>query len=194
VGEHSYKIVVGLGNPGKDYENTRHNLGARIVESFAKSKDLIFKRSLRHFGRIAKVEIEMHDVLFLLPTTYMNASGKSVKSLARTYECGTSDLLVVVDDIDLEFGQMRFRPRGGSGGHNGLKSIEASLGNPYYHRLRVGIGRPEDGIVDAYVLGRFSKEESEALSKIEAKAHGLITAWLILGIEKAMETLSKEEK
>ncbi|MFZ0564845.1 MAG: aminoacyl-tRNA hydrolase, partial [Chlamydiales bacterium] len=134
-------LIVGLGNPGKKYENSRHNLGFMVVKAFAAKRGWDFKRGWRFKGYIAHGDIEEKIVHLLLPVTYMNLSGKSVRKVLEYYKIARNRLLVVVDDVNLALGVMRIRPEGSSGGHNGLKSIEESLKTREYTRFRIGVGR-----------------------------------------------------
>lgn len=149
-------LIVGLGNPGKEYENTRHNVGFMAIDAI---KDENFKdiSSTKFFGELYK----NGSLLLLKPQTFMNLSGKSVKAVNDFYK--PEKIIVIHDDLDLNFGALKFKIGGSSGGHNGLKSIDSLIGNNY-ERVRVGIGRGSD--VTSYVLGNFSKEQNENLPKI----------------------------
>ena len=155
-------LIVGLGNPGKAYENTRHNMGWRIVKKMAEKKPP-----------------EGVKVKFLLPSTYMNSSGEEVKVNMDDFKLGLKDLLIVCDDVALPFGKLRLRDKGSSGGHNGLKSIEEHLSSQIYSRLKVGVDAPVEGIDLAdYVLSRFTPEETAALPEIEERAIVTIEEWI----------------
>ncbi len=157
--------VIGLGNPGKEYEKTRHNLGFMVLQKLAQEAGVQFKKDTQFEGWRAKVG----GVELLLPATYMNESGRAAAKLLRYFRIDPSKVLVVVDDLDLPFGQLRLRPFGGSGGHNGLKSLEQHLGTSHFARLRIGIGRSKDPTVD-HVLGEFNLEEAKALPQILEEA------------------------
>ncbi len=151
------KLVVGLGNPGKEYENTRHNIGFYFLDKFAKEKDLKFKKERKYF-------LATYKNLFLIkPTTYMNLSGIAVTSFKTKY--GFDDILVLVDDVNLPLSLVRIRESGGDGGHNGLKSISEALGTNQYKRIRIGVGNSNKDLV-SYVLSKFSDEEIKELEKI----------------------------
>lgn len=158
-------IVVGLGNPGREYALTRHNMGYLVVQALAHQLGWNFKEDRQFLAQTAKGNISDVTVHLLLPLTYMNASGEAVKRYMDYYKLGVQSLIVVTDDADMPFGQMRVRSIGSSGGHNGLKSIQAQLHTQHYVRLRMGIGRghPEQPLAD-YVLDVFSAEEKEKLA------------------------------
>lgn len=179
-------VVVGLGNPGKTYEGTRHNIGFEVVDEIAARWSLGWKKSLSFKGMIAEKE----GRFLLKPTTYMNLSGEAVAALLHFYKIDPSSLLVVVDDVALPFGQLRLRGEGSSGGHNGLKSIEAHLGTQHFARLRVGVGGPE-GDLASYVLDPFSGEEKEAVPRIRERAASAVELWIQQGLTSAMNTINR---
>ena len=162
--------VVGLGNPGKQYEMTRHNMGFLVLETLAQMYGVEFRNDSRFEGWRTKVG----GVELLLPATYMNESGRAVQKLLRYFQIIPGKVLVVVDDMDLPFGQMRLKAFGGSGGHNGLKSLELHLGTKHFARLRIGIGRPDRSSQVDYVLGGFSKDELLALPALRDQAASYI--------------------
>jgi len=154
-------IVVGLGNPGKKYDNTRHNVGFMAIDEIA--KDYKFPEFSKKFsGLTSKGKIGNEDVILLKPQTYINLSGQSVSEIVNFYKLSESDVIVIHDDIDLEFAKVRVKVGGGSGGHNGIKSIDSHIG-VNYKRIRIGIGRSEEIPVENYVLKSFSKEEMSVL-------------------------------
>jgi len=158
------KLIVGLGNPGLRYRFTRHNLGALAIEATVEKFGAVFKEEAKFIGSVAKILVE-HPVHFLLPLTYMNESGRSVKKVADYYGVPPQEILVVSDDVYLDFGVMRMRLNGSSGGHNGLKSVAQHLGTENFPRLKMGVGRrptTESGkeiTLSDYVLSAFNKEE-----------------------------------
>lgn len=157
-------VFVGLGNPGKKYEMTRHNIGYLVVKSYAQKQGWPLKDEARFEGQASKGALDNAKVHLLLPTTYMNESGRAVRKYLDFYKLSAQQVVVVTDDMDLPFGTMRFKASGSAGTHNGLKSIEKHLGTQRYARLRMGIG--DKGVFqDAadYVLGRFSAEEAQTL-------------------------------
>ncbi len=153
------KILAGLGNPTSEYEHTRHNVGFDCLDSLAQHLNVSFSESAKFFSLLAKQE----NCYFLKPQTYMNHSGKAVGALAHFYKIKAKDILIVHDDLDLMPGQIRLKQGGGNGGHNGLKSIEASLGNKNFWRIRVGIGHPRSlnlnqNVAD-FVLSRAAQDD-----------------------------------
>ena len=138
------KLIVGLGNPGDEHEADRHNAGFWFVDAFAKQLNARFETEKRFHGKVAKAKWEGQDLYLLKPSTYMNLSGQAVGSLCRFHKMNAEDILVVQDELDLKPGVARLKLGGGTGGHNGLKDIQAHLGTPQYWRLRLGIGHPRD--------------------------------------------------
>ena len=173
------RIVVGLRNPGPDYEGTRHNVGAEVVERvLARAGTPPGKAPSRISGLIAQTGVGEDRTLFLLPFTFMNESGRAVRSALDYYKVPADDLLVIHDDIDLPFGRLRLQVAGGSGGHNGIRSLENALGTKEFSRLKVGVGRPP-GFQDPadYVLRRFSKNERPEVDLIVDDAADVVERW-----------------
>ncbi len=181
------RIIAGLGNPGPRYERTRHNIGFMVVDALADRHGLRF--GPQKFGAItARGRIAGQEVLLAKPLTFMNLSGRALAPLLAFHKLAPADLLVVHDDLDLAFGRLQIRERGGDGGHNGLRSIIAELGDPGFLRLRVGIGRPPDGRQDPadYVLSPFAPEEVPALEAVIGRAGEAVEAILRDGVARAM--------
>lgn len=154
-------MVVGLGNPGAEYENTRHNAGALFVEALARDAGQSLRPEKKYHGLYAKVQLHGHDLHLLNPMTFMNRSGQSVKALADFFKISPDQILVAHDELDLPPGTAKLKKGGGHGGHNGLRDIIAHLGTNDFHRLRIGIGHPGDSRqVTGYVLGRLTKSET----------------------------------
>ena len=153
-------IVVGLGNPDKEYDNTRHNIGFAVIDAIA-VKYKIYVDTKKHKALIGKGIIEGNKVVLAKPQTYMNLSGESVRELVDFYKINPEDeLIVIYDDIALDVGRLRVRPKGSAGGHNGIKNIIACTGTDIFPRIRVGVGdKPKNYDLADYVLGHFSKEE-----------------------------------
>jgi peptidyl-tRNA hydrolase, PTH1 family len=189
----SVRLIVGLGNPGEEYRNTRHNFGFLALEGLARRHGWSFVRNRKLKGHLAKGRVGEEDLLLLLPETYMNSSGESVGKVARYYGIEPQELLVVCDDIALPFGQLRLRPMGGSGGHNGLKSVQAHLGTQEYPRLRIGIerGDPRSELAD-YVLDRFSREEGEQLEKILEGVADILEKLVAAPLEQVMKQVNTQ--
>jgi PTH1 family peptidyl-tRNA hydrolase len=180
-------LIVGLGNPGAEYAQTRHNAGFLLVEKLAAKWKCDFANERKFKARIAKTERDGKKVLLCEPQTFMNLSGETVGALKDFYQLPLKQILVAVDDADLPFGEIRLRKSGSSGGHHGLESIEQHLASREFARLRIGIGR-KDGAreITNYVLGKFDSSEGELLKKVLERASDQIESWLEAGIEKAM--------
>ena len=152
------KLVVGLGNPGRDYEHTRHNVGFQVTEELAGRYRVTLKNHAKWKARAAKIPDIAGGVLLAEPTTFMNLSGWAVRELMSFHKLAPADVLIVYDDADLPLGRLRLRASGSAGGHNGLKSIIQELGTTEFPRLRVGVGR-QGGELRNHVLGRFDADE-----------------------------------
>jgi PTH1 family peptidyl-tRNA hydrolase len=165
------RLIVGLGNPGREYENTRHNVGFWWVDELAQAQKLIFKNESKFHGLSARGQLHGHEVLLLKPQTFMNVSGRAVGALAQFYKIAPAEILVVHDELDLPPGIARLKTGGGHGGHNGLKDIIAQLGTKDFWRLRIGIGHPGDRAeVSNYVLNDPRREERELIDEAMQKA------------------------
>jgi PTH1 family peptidyl-tRNA hydrolase len=184
----SLRLVVGLGNPGGEYARTRHNAGFLVTEELAARHRCDWRIERKFKARMASVTVESGPVMLCQPQTFMNASGESVSAVVGFYRIAMSRLLIVTDDADLEFGQLRMRASGSSGGHHGLESIEAQLGRREYPRLRVGIGRTQNVVrqITNHVLGRFARDEEKLLEAILKRAADQVECWWSSGIKQAM--------
>ena len=153
-------LIVGLGNPGREYMDTRHNVGFMALDALSKEYGLLFQTKSRFNSQLALGENNSESVVLCKPETYMNLSGEAVQSICSYYKIPLDKIIVIHDDIDLKFGKIAYKIGGGAGGHNGLKSIDKHIG-ANYHRIRMGIGRPEDKAyeISDFVLGKFSQEE-----------------------------------
>jgi PTH1 family peptidyl-tRNA hydrolase len=193
------KLVVGLGNPGKEYVGTRHNIGFEVVDAFAARNGWI--PSASDFRRLAKEKFEAlaldgamqlsaggtEKVLLLEPLTNMNLSGRPVQAALAFYQLTAKDLLVVLDDVALPCGKLRLRAGGSSGGHNGLKDIERALGTSQYPRLRVGVDPPPPRVPQRdWVLGKFSPDQRHQIDPAIARACGAIAVWIDKRVTMAM--------
>jgi PTH1 family peptidyl-tRNA hydrolase len=180
-------LIVGLGNPGAEYAQTRHNAGFLLVEKLAAKWKGDWANEKKFRARIAKAERDGKKVLLCEPQTFMNLSGETVGALKDFYQLPLKQVLTAVDDADLPFGEIRLRASGSSGGHHGLESIEQHLASREFARLRIGIGR-KDGAreITNHVLGKFDLAENELLKKVLERASNQIETWLEDGIEKAM--------
>lgn len=179
----NYRLVIGLGNPGDRYRGTRHNMGYEVLDELA--GDLGFR--FRYDGR-GPVEVGQHaDGWWIKPLTYMNLSGLAVRQWLEWLKLDRSELLLVVDDVNLPLGQVRVRGEGSHGGHNGLKSVEAELGSTEYARVRCGVGgTPEGWALEAHVLGYFAKEEKDRVRSLTEQAVGAVRCCQAEGIGVAM--------
>ena len=180
-------LIVGLGNPGAEYAKTRHNAGFLLVESLSTRWQADWTNERKFNAQVARGERQGRKFLLARPQTFMNLSGEAVGALMKFYQLPPAQLLVAVDDADLPLGEIRLRPGGGSGGHHGLESITQHLGTREYARLRIGIGRKNEGRqITGHVLGRFEAAENAVLEKVLDRAAGQLECWLSAGLQKAM--------
>lgn len=163
------KVIVGLGNPGEKYAYTRHNIGFLTIDALADTLQISVNQA-KFKGLYAETRWKGHKLIVLKPMTYMNLSGESIRAIVDFYKLDIQDLLIIYDDLDLPHGAVKLRVKGGSGGHNGLKSIIAHLKTEEFKRIKMGIGRPEHGDVIAHVLGTFREEEEAGLQEAIEKA------------------------
>lgn len=184
------KLIVGLGNPGPEYKDTRHNVGFMVVEKMA---DFLRVKRQQHVHEsvIAEARYKSETILLVKPLTYMNLSGVAVKKIIRSKKLTLSDIMVIYDDMDLELGRMRMRANGGSGGHKGMQSIIEEIGSSDFSRLRIGIGRPEQGHVIHHVLNRFDPEEAAVLNESAERAVQALNTWIVQGIVRAMNQFNQ---
>jgi peptidyl-tRNA hydrolase, PTH1 family len=187
------KLIVGLGNPGKKYENTRHNIGSAAVKEFGKRHKLLLKRGLFGSSLSARLKIKGLDCILAVPLSYMNLSGPAVKALVRKHKVDLSDLIVVHDELDLEAGKLKVKVGGSSGGHNGLESIIGVLGSNEFCRLRIGIGRPgnKDFDIADYVLSTFKKGESAPVLEAIEKSCQALESWVEAGAQQTMNNINR---
>ena len=187
------KLIVGLGNPGKKYEPTRHNIGFLVVDCIARRRAITVRKEMCDAltGEWAE---NGEKILLAKPQTYMNRSGESVRGLLREFCATPDDLVVVYDDLDLPFGRIRIRARGSAGGHLGLASILESLAGAPFARVRIGIGRPPEGIEAAdYVLQPFDAEQAGKLDELIVKGADAVLALLHDGSEAAMREFNRAD-
>lgn len=185
------RLVVGLGNPGSEYEGTRHNAGAFFVDELARRVGASLTQESKFFGATARIQLGSHDLRLLVPSTYMNRSGKAVAALANFYRITPEEILIAHDELDIAPGQARFKFGGGHGGHNGLRDIIPSLGGSKdFHRLRVGIGHPGHASkVSGYVLSKPSSADRQAIDAIIEDAADALPLLLEGDAVKAMTRL-----
>lgn len=163
-------LLVGLGNPGSAYENNRHNIGFKVIEALADTSASCAFKKMASIVDVAFMSLEDAKLILAKPLTFMNSSGSAVRFLMDFYKVSSDDLYVFHDDIDLEFGRIKIKQGGSSGGHNGLKSIDGHSGNNYW-RIRIGVGRPiEHSMVSSYVLSNFSHDQIPIMDSICQRA------------------------
>ncbi|MBE2247444.1 MAG: aminoacyl-tRNA hydrolase [Candidatus Competibacteraceae bacterium] len=178
-------LIVGLGNVGDEYENTRHNIGFDVLDALASAKSASF--SPDRFASVARFRFKGREMVLIKPTTFMNLSGKAVQYWLQKEKIPLSNLMIIADDLALPVGAIRIRAKGGSGGHNGLSHIEEVLQTQSYPRLRFGIGNSFDkGTQVQYVLGRWNSEEKLLIEKLIPKAHEAVLSFAVSGIQQTM--------
>lgn len=184
-------LIVGLGNIGDEYRDTRHNIGFNVLDAFAKASNIVFKDG--RYGATADLSLKGRQLVLLKPSTYMNLSGNAVRYWMQQEKVPLENVLIVVDDLALPFGALRLKPKGSDAGHNGLKHIAATLGTENYARLRFGIGNnfPKGAQID-YVLGRFSEEEKQQMGERIDTACEIIKSFCLAGIAITMNQFNKK--
>ena len=185
------KLIVGLGNPGRDYSATRHNVGFMAVDELARRWNITNWKQ-KYNAEVAEYRLDGDVIMLVKPQTYMNLSGTAISELARFYKIPAHDVVVIFDDLDLPAGRLRLRTKGGSGGHRGIESLLTHMGSAEFPRIRIGIGRPPAGweVVD-YVLSRFAAEEQPLLTEVIGKADDAVEYTLKHGFTKAMNAFNK---
>lgn len=177
-------LIVGLGNPGKEYAGTRHNIGFEAVDYIADKYNIELNR-IKFKGIFGEGMINGKKTILLKPTTYMNLSGESIREVVNFYKISNEDIIVIYDDISLEVGRLRIREKGSHGGHNGIRSIIANLSTDVFPRVKIGVGGPKGDLV-SHVLGKFSKDEIDILREaIQATSEAVATI-LISDTKEAM--------
>jgi peptidyl-tRNA hydrolase, PTH1 family len=181
-------LLVGLGNPGERYKNTRHNVGFEVIDFFANHHGLVFRESVRCRGSLAQGCIQGKHVILLKPMTFMNLSGESIKSCMKYFSIAQEKILVVCDDVAIALGKMRIRMKGSSGGHNGLKNVLLNLDTEEFARLRIGVDFPqlEEDLSD-YVLGHFTKEQQKTIEELLPFAVLVLDEFVAKGIALSMQ-------
>ena len=180
------KLVVGLGNPGSKYHETRHNVGFMAIDLMAKELGLTFSEEKTFKAEVASTFLNGEKVYFVKPTTFMNLSGLAVRALLAYYNIPMEDFIVIYDDLDMEVGKLRFRQKGSAGGHNGIKNIILHTGSQNFNRIRVGIDRSKYIKVVDYVLSRFTKDEQDAINQGIENASDAVIDYLDHGFNHAM--------
>lgn len=184
-------LIVGLGNIGSEYAQTRHNIGFRVLDALAKASNLVFED--KRYGAVTTLKVKNQTLMLLKPSTYMNLSGNAVRYWMNEKKIPLENILVVVDDLSLPFGQLRMRPGGSEAGHNGLKHISSVLGTQQYARLRFGIGNdfPRGGQVD-FVLGEFTDEDLKTMDERLELAGEMVKSFALSGIQFTMNHFNKK--
>ena len=182
------KLVVGLGNPGKEYEYTRHNIGFGLIDFIANRYNILMKENKKFNAIIGSTLINEEKVIIIKPLSYMNLSGTIVHKVASFYNIDASDILVIQDDLDMDFGKIRILYDSSSGGHNGIKNITENIGTQKYTRLKIGISNDDSIDTRDFVLGKFSKQQREELTHIYDKLDNIINDFV------AMNTVELKQK
>ena len=188
------KLIVGLGNPGRKYNGTRHNVGFEVLAHLAQRYD-VGRPKAKFNAEVAETNIKNQKAILLSPLTYMNLSGQSVRAAVDFYKLPLTEMLVICDDINLDVARLRFRPSGSAGGQNGLKDIIQRLGSQTFARLRVGVGRPPPNWDAAdFVLGKFSKEDRAEIDLCISRAANAVEIWIEEGIQTAMNQFNADPR
>lgn len=179
------KLIVGLGNPGREYQDTRHNIGFMVVDRYAQEKGITFSKE--KFGGIyTECIINNEKIIILKPMKYINLSGEVVSSFVSYYKISIDDILIISDDLDMPLGKIKLKTNSSSGGHNGLKNIEHCLGTKNYKRLKIGISNDKNLDTKDYVLGKFSKDDKKLIDSSVKKANDILDDYFILDFNSLM--------
>lgn len=186
------KLVVGLGNPGKEYINTRHNMGFLVIDEICKNQNVTLDKK-KFSGEYTKCKIDNEDIILLKPMTYMNLSGKSVNECAEFYKIKHEDIIIIYDDIDIPITEVKIKKKGSAGSHNGMKSVIEIIGTSEFPRVRVGIGTPEykNDLIN-YVIGKVQEEEFKTLRLGVMKAKDAVYYIIEKGIDNAMNSINQK--
>lgn len=185
------KLIVGLGNPGKEYNNTRHNIGFYYIDYYAKNNNIELTKT-KFNGKYAEFSKNNEKIILLKPQSYMNLSGEVVKKYVQFFKINLEDIFIIHDDLDIAFGKFKLKASGSSGGHNGLKNIELNLGTKDYKRLKIGISNNKSIETKDYVLGKFQENEIKQLEALEETIKNIIDDFLLLDFEKIMSKYNKK--
>ena len=185
------KLIVGLGNPGKEYENTRHNAGFKFIDKFARSQNLEFKEKFN--GLYTEFNYKGEKIILLKPQKYMNLSGEVVIKFKDFYKINLEDILIICDDLDTPLGKIKLKYKGSSGGHNGLKNIELHLHSNEYKRIKLGISSNKNHDKIDHVIGKMPKEELEILEKVTDKSKDIIIDYLEMSFDNLMNKYNSKE-
>lgn len=179
------KLIVGLGNPGKEYENTRHNIGFQTIDLFAQKLGITISKS-KFNGLYVETLIHNEKTILLKPQSYINLSGEVIRRFVDFYKIDTKDILIISDDLDLSFGTYKLKKKGSSGGHNGLKNIELHLGTQEYCRIKIGISNNKNIDTKDYVLGKISTSENELLNKVKNDIQFVLEDYFTMSFDNLM--------
>ena len=185
------KLIVGLGNIGKEYENTRHNMGFMLVDRYLEYRNITDKFKEKFNAMYVETTINNEKVIFIKPTTYMNNSGIAVRAFVDFYKLSSEDILVISDDLDLDLGKFRLRRNGSSGGHNGLKSIISHLGTDDFKRFRIGISNDKDDVIN-YVLSKFSKKELNEIDEMFNTLVNVLDDYFVIDFTSLMSKYNRK--
>ena len=186
------KLIAALGNPGKEYENTRHNAGFRFIDEYAKNKNLTFDKE-KFQGLYTTFNYNNEKIVLLKPQKYMNLSGEVIKKYLDFYKIEPEDLLVICDDLDTETGHLKLKYKGSSGGHNGLKNIEQNIHTSEYKRVKIGISNNKETDKIDYVIGNVSKKELDKLNSVNKYAKELIDDYLTMNFDNVMNKYNSKD-
>ena len=186
------KLIVGLGNPGKEYENTRHNAGFKFIDKFAKANNLDFNKE-KFNGLYTEFNYKGEKIILLKPQKYMNLSGEVVIKFKDFYKINLEDILIICDDLDTELGKLKLKYKGSSGGHNGLKNIENHLHTKEYKRIKIGISNNKDKDKIDYVIGKMPKDELDILEKVTDNASQILNDYLNITFDNLMNKYNSKE-
>ena len=180
-------LIVGLGNPGTKYKETRHNIGFKVLDEIARRKKVKFRTKFFYSVKQSKTNFSKNNILLIKPQLFMNRSGEVIKKVIKKNKINITKLVIIYDDVDINFGVVRVREKGSSGTHNGMKSIVDSLESINFKRIRIGVGpRPKSKFLNDYVLGDFKENEYLKLEKVVGRAADIVESLFSLGIEKTM--------
>ena len=185
------KLIVGLGNPGKEYKNTRHNIGFMVIDSYLNLHNCQLQKE-KFNGLYTELHINNEKIIFLEPQKYMNLSGEVVKKFVDFYKINVEDILIIQDDLDQELGKIKLKKNSSSGGHNGIKNIEMHLGTKNYKRLKIGISNDKTIDTKNYVLNKFSIQEKDIIDKSISTCMNIIDDYIVLDFDHLMNKYNKK--
>ena len=193
-GSDNVKLIVGLGNPGKEYVHTRHNMGFEFLDYYLEQKGITSNWSNKFNGLYLQINLLGEKIIFVKPQSYMNLSGGVVRKYVEYFNIDVSDILIISDDLDLMIGNFKLRDKGSSGGHNGLKDIESNLGTSVYKRLKIGISKNKDLDTKDYVLGRLSKEELNLVHECYSSLVNVIDDYFSIPFSDLMSKYNRKNR